>query len=97
MKRSVSSTQPKPLPCLQLYLAFPEESKSGEPPKVLRAFTKTGVIQPGASETVRLSLSVRDFSIWDTVAASWKLVHGSFEVMVAASAVDIRLKKTLKV
>ena len=49
----------------QLYLSFPEAA--GEPPQQLKAFRKAGPLQPGATATVIMALTAREFSIWSVV------------------------------
>lgn len=78
----------------QVYLAFP--SSAGEPPKVMRGFDKV-YLGAGESTTVTVSIAARDCSIWDTSAGQWKLIGGSFGVLVGASSGDIRLKGAMDV
>ncbi|KIY53470.1 glycoside hydrolase family 3 protein [Fistulina hepatica ATCC 64428] len=72
----------------QLYLGYPDGA--GEPPKVLRGFDEV-ILSAGASSTVTMSLSQRDYSIWDTVSQSYVVPSGTFDVYVGASIKDIRL------
>jgi len=73
----------------QLYLSYPVSA--GEPPKVLRGFTKVQ-LAAGAKQTVTFSLTPKDFSIWDVTKHDWSLVWGDFTVLVGASSRDIRLQ-----
>ena len=41
------------------------------PPIQLRDFAKTQTLAPGASETVTLSLTRKDLSVWDTALQNW--------------------------
>ncbi|EKM83126.1 hypothetical protein AGABI1DRAFT_69320 [Agaricus bisporus var. burnettii JB137-S8] len=75
----------------QLYLGYP--GGAGEPPKVLRGFDEVD-LNVGASSTVRMTLSQRDFSIWDTPSQSYVRPPGTFSVYVGASIRDIRLEGT---
>jgi len=77
-----------------MYLAFP--SSAGEPPKVLRGFSKV-YLQPGEQSVQTLTVSARDCSIWNTDQHAWELVSGSFGVLIGASSADIRLQATLNV
>eukprot|EP01043_Picozoa_sp_COSAG02_P023564 COSAG02_NODE_1262_length_13556_cov_11.011522_13_plen_623_part_00 len=77
---------------VQLYLGFPETA--GEPPQVLRGFTKQ-YLQAGRSSMVTFQLGPGDFSIWDTQRHQWSEVGGEFFVSVGASSRDIRLTGTL--
>ena len=73
----------------QLYLMFPPAA--GEPPRQLKGFLKTRVLQPGESVTVEFPLSERSFSIWDVASHSWQVADGEFGVFVGASSRDVRL------
>ena len=72
----------------QLYLGFPDAS--GEPPRQLKGFHKTAVLQPGESETVTFPLRARDTSIWDAAQHGWARQSGVFGVFVGASSEDVR-------
>lgn len=78
----------------QLYIGFPVSS--GEPPQVLRAFTKVP-LAPGASQPVTFPVAVADVSVWSVAAGAWRAVQGSFGVFVGTSSRDIRLTGTLEV
>ena len=79
----------------QLYLGFP--ISAGEPPKQLKGFKKTPILQPGATTTVHFSLMDRDLSIWDDVGHMWSKQTGTFQVFVGTSSEDIRATGTLHV
>ncbi|CAK0869440.1 unnamed protein product [Prorocentrum cordatum] len=79
----------------QLYLGFP--SGAGEPPRQLRGFEKTRVLQPGERQRVALPLRPRDLSVWDEAAHAWSLARGTFQVVVGASSRDARLNGVLSV
>ncbi|KAG6847928.1 hypothetical protein H0H93_004816, partial [Arthromyces matolae] len=72
----------------QLYLGYP--AGAGEPSKVLRGFEEV-ILEIGASSAVTMTLSQRDFSIWDTPSQSYVRPSGTFNVYVGASIRDIRL------
>ena len=73
----------------QLYLHFP--AHAGEPPSVLRGFTDV-YIQPGEAQSVTITLSRYDLSIWDVVSQSWIRPLGTYSLSVGASSRDFRLK-----
>ena len=78
---------------MQLYARFPPSA--GEPPLQLRAFGKTGSLQPGETATVTLSLKARDLSTWSRDAApqgGWQISTGQIAILVGASSRDIRLE-----
>ena len=78
----------------QLYLSFPPAA--GEPPRVLRGFSKVQ-LDAGATREVSLSLAPRDFSVWDATAHAWAVQRGTFGVSVGASSRDIRLVANVSV
>jgi beta-glucosidase len=64
--------------------------------KELRAFTKVAVAA-GEQVTATLSFDLADLSYWDVAEHGWVLENGDYEVLVAASAADIRLRAALRV
>lgn len=57
---------------VQLYVSYP--SSSFETPIIqLRNFAKTPTLQPGASETLKITLTRKDLSVWDTVVQDWRI------------------------
>lgn len=80
---------------VQVYVSDPESSMI-RPVRELKAFTKVA-LEPGASETVTLTLTERDLSYWSTRADGWVLEPGVFEVAVGASSRDLRLTDTVEV
>ena len=72
-----------------MYLHFPVRAE--EPPSVLRGFTDVD-LQPGESQTVSITLSRYDLSMWDITSQSWMRAQGTYSVSVGASSRDLRLK-----
>ncbi|KIK64152.1 glycoside hydrolase family 3 protein [Collybiopsis luxurians FD-317 M1] len=72
----------------QLYLGFP--TSAGEPSKVLRGFDDI-FLAAGASQTVSMTISQKEMSIWDVVQQEWVVPSGTFDVYIGASIKDIRL------
>lgn len=64
--------------------------------KELRAFAKVRVAA-GAEARMELSFPLSDLAYWDVVEHDWVLENGEYEVLVAASATDIRLTAPLRV
>ncbi|QKJ20505.1 glycoside hydrolase family 3 N-terminal domain-containing protein [Microbacterium hominis] len=64
--------------------------------KELRAFAKVRVAA-GDSMRVALSFELDDLAYWDVEDHAWVLENGSYEILVAASASDIRLTAPLVV
>jgi beta-glucosidase len=81
---------------VQLYLHDPECAVA-RPPRELKGFAKTAVLEPGQSEQVSFELSARDLSYWSTRQHGWVLEGGAFELSVGASSRDPRLTGTVAV
>ena len=64
--------------------------------KELRAFARVAVAA-GTEETVELEFALADLSYWDVARHDWVLENGDYEVLLAASAEDIRLSAPLRV
>lgn len=73
---------------VQLYLSFP--AGAGTPPQQLKGFKKIQ-LAPGAHVRVKLSLTLRDLSIWSENRHAWTVVSGRFGIMVGSSSRDQRL------
>jgi len=76
---------------VQLYLSAPDGLLE-KPERELRAFAKTGLLRPGASERVSFTLTGRDLTSFDTDRADWVASAGTYGVKIAASATDTRLE-----
>ncbi|OCH90098.1 beta-glucosidase [Obba rivulosa] len=75
----------------QLYLHSPDAT---EPPSLLRGFADV-LLNPGETQTVRVTLSRYDLSVWDADAQGWRKPSGLFRFSVGASSRDFRLSGTL--
>ena len=76
---------------VQLYVSAPNHELD-KPERKLCAFTKTGSLQPGDSETVRFELGLRDIASWSVARGGWFAESGEYKVQAAASCVDVRLE-----
>lgn len=79
----------------QLYIS----TKSGsieKPTKELKAFHKTGLLQPGQSEIVAISIKPSDLASYYTSKASWIADKGSYNFLVGASVDDVKLTKSIE-
>lgn len=65
------------------------------PVKELGGFTKVA-LQPGESKSLTVQLDRRALSFWEDRRGRWLAEAGKFEVMVAASAADVRLRDTIE-
>jgi beta-glucosidase len=76
----------------QLYVGFP--SSDGEPPHQLRGFQRVD-LQPGASQTVRFTLTAHDLAHW--AGSGWTTTPGSYQVLVGDSSRNLPLSGSLTV
>ncbi|KAL0264437.1 hypothetical protein SLS55_000387 [Diplodia seriata] len=72
----------------QLYVQYPEGSSYDTPVIQLRDFGKTATLQPGESETLALTLTRKDVSVWDVVSQNWVVpdVDGEYKFWVGESS-----------
>jgi len=75
---------------VQLYVAAPDRVEANKPEKELKAFAKTGELQPGETETVVLKLPKADLASFDAAASAWVVTPGRYELLLGASSRDIR-------
>lgn len=76
---------------VQLYLSAPAKNIH-KPVKELRAFGKTDLLAPGASQTIQLSINARDLSSFDEVNNHWVAEKGTYTVLVGTSSKAIAEK-----
>lgn len=70
------------------------KSKLVRPVKELKGFAKLE-LQPGETQTVSVPLDFRAFAYYHPGHKRWVTEDGEFEILVGASAADIRLGKTV--
>jgi beta-glucosidase len=61
------------------------------PPKELAGFAKVR-LDSGKRTTARVALRPRSFARWDVASHAWTIDPGTYDIVVAASAVDIRYR-----
>lgn len=74
---------------VQLYI----KDKNGvvdKPEKELKGYVKVE-LQPGESRRIRMQLSQKDFAYYEEKESSFKIVPGTYEIILAASVQDERL------
>ena len=81
---------------VQVYVSAPK-GKLEKPAKELKAFGKTRELQPGETQTVRMTLQRRDLASFDEDQSAWIVDAGTYQFHIAASATDIRATAFLKV
>ncbi len=79
----------------QLYIAD-EESTIFRAPKELKGFEKV-FLNPGEEKEVSVILGKRAFAYYNTAIHDWHVESGSFDILVGASAADIKLKTVIQV
>ena len=77
----------------QLYVDDPRSA--GEPPKQLEGFRKV-FVRRGRSVQVKIRLTARSFSHWDSLLQKWRIRSGLYRILVGASSRDIRLRGFLR-
>ena len=77
---------------VQLYIV-PPQNGIHRPVKELKGFTRVELL-PGESRQVTFTLDERCFAVW---ADGWKVPCGRYEVFLAASSQDIRLRGFIEV
>lgn len=77
---------------VQLYIA-PPQNGIHRPVKELKGFVRVE-LQPGESRQVTFTLDDRSFAVW---ADGWKVPGGNYEVLLAASSEDIRLRGSVEI
>ncbi|KAM0442257.1 hypothetical protein ACHAQK_004588 [Fusarium lateritium] len=73
---------------VQAYVQFPEAAGYETPVIQLRDFEKTSEMEPGESETVRLTLTRKDLSVWDVEVQDWLIpdLEGQYRVWLGAAS-----------
>lgn len=78
---------------VQLYVGKPAVEGMLMPAMELKAFAKTGLLQPGESQQVTLVVKRDDLATW--MDEGWKVLAGEYKLMVAANAQDVKDVKTI--
>jgi beta-glucosidase len=68
-------------------------SSLDRPPKELKGFAKVA-LEPGETKTVTIDLDFRAFAFYHPKHKTWITEDGAFDILVGASAEDIRLSAT---
>ncbi|WP_394841862.1 glycoside hydrolase family 3 C-terminal domain-containing protein [Pendulispora brunnea] len=85
----VTNTGARPgVDIVQLY-SRPRASRVAQPQQRLRTFQRVQ-LAPGETKSVTLSLSVRDLAFWDVSRSKAVVESGDYDLLVGASATDIR-------
>ncbi len=79
---------------VQVYVAD-RESSVIRPDKELKGFVRLRDIEPGQTVDAVAQLGDRAFAFWDPATHGWTVEAGDFDVIVAASAADVRHRVTV--
>jgi len=81
---------------VQVYASAPN-GKLEKPEEELVAFGKTGLLEPGASETLTFTIDASLLASFDESSSSWIAEAGSYTLKVGASSTDIKEKNTFSI
>ena len=74
---------------VQLYIA-PLDATVARPMKELRAFDKPQ-LEPGEEKEITFTLTDKDFAYYNTCLHDWHVESGVYNIIIGASAADMRL------
>lgn len=80
---------------VQLYVSLPG-SRIPRPVKELKGFQKV-FLRVGETKKIRIPLDDKAFRYWNTETNHWEIESGTYEILISASAADIRLRGELTV
>lgn len=75
---------------VQLYVSAPDAKTANKPDKELKAFAKTGMLQPGETEVVTLVVPFDALASYNEETSAWETSPGEYQLMVGASSRDIK-------
>src|SRR5206468_1194236 len=78
---------------VELYLSAPA-TKLDKPSLELKGFAKTGLLQPGQSQTINLVIEPKDLASYDSQREAWIADAGSYKLLIGSSSKNIRQSGT---
>jgi beta-glucosidase len=81
---------------VQLYVSAPNTNVV-KPTEELKAFAKTGVLQPGQKQVVSFTLTAKDLASFNTNKSSWITDAGKYVIKIGASSLNIKQTTTIVV
>ena len=79
----------------QVYVTAPQ-GRLQKPAQELKAFAKTHELQPGESQTLTMTIPVRDLASFDEAGSQWLTEAGTYTFRIGASSRDIKATAQLK-
>jgi len=94
---SVDVTNTGKVPGKETVQVYIHDRESGllRPPKELKGFAKVE-LQPGQTKTVTIPLNFRSFAYYHPAYKRWITEDGDFDILIGASAADIRCTETVR-
>ena len=80
----------------QVYVSAPKNKQMEKPVKELKAFAKTRLLQPGESQTLRMTMKKSDLASWNESLHGWQVDAGTYTIQIGACSADIRGKASIK-
>ena len=80
----------------QVYVSAPK-GRLEKPAQELKAFAKTRELQPGESQTLTMTIPVRDLASFDEANSQWLTEAGTYTFRIGADSRDIQATAQLKV
>ena len=81
---------------VEVYVTAPAGALD-KPAQELKAYAKTGVLAPGATETVTLTIPVADLASFSEAESAWVVDGGQYKLHIGASSRDIRAEVAAEV
>ena len=78
----------------QVYVQAPK-GRLEKPAQELKAFAKTRELQPGESQTLTMTIPVRDLASFDEAGSQWLTEAGTYTFRIGASSRDIKATLSL--
>ncbi len=74
---------------VQLYVSAPTQ-KLHKPESELKGFAKTGLLQPGQSQTLSFTVTAADLASFDSSSSAWVAEAGTYTIKVGGSSTRIK-------
>jgi beta-glucosidase len=81
----------------QVYVTSPPGPARPMPAKRLEGFAKTGVLNPGQSQPLRIPVKVSDLAVWDEANDKNVVYNGDYQFQVATDAARVTAQSTVRV